>query len=93
MGRQIEWPFVHVPLSPEQQNWVIQPLRCAGLEMDEICALLFRFSFEAIVGEGSGTVVGVLNVVSGQSAEVRAAWGETIGRMIMLHAPADERHR
>lgn len=70
--------------TPEQQNWIIQPLITAGLGLDQIRTLMFRLGFEAIISEGRGIVASVTSLVSDQPVEVQAAWTEMIGRMITL---------
>lgn len=78
-----------VPSSPEELSWVIQPLVDAGLGPEQIRVLLFRLAFDAIVTEGRGTEASAQAVVSDQPAAVRAAWTETVGRMLTTHALAE----
>jgi hypothetical protein len=70
----------------QQPTWVIQPLVEAGLDAEQICALLFRLAFDAIVGVGVDA--GLTSAVIDQPTEVQAAWLETVGRMLTLPAPA-----
>ncbi|TFV91064.1 hypothetical protein [Blastococcus sp. CT_GayMR16] len=72
----------------EQPYWVIQPLVDAGLDVEQIRTLLFRLAFEAMVGGGRGVEAEVANAVLDKPQEVRAAWVETVGRML-AHAPAE----
>lgn len=77
-------------LAPEQQYWVIQPLLDAGLGLEEIRTLVFDLGFQAIVTEGHGTADVVQHLVSDRPTPVRAAWAQTIGRMLALDAPASD---
>ena len=62
-------------------GWVVQPLLDAGVEPAEICVLMTRLGFEAIV-PGDGPVdARVLAVVADRPQRVRTAWVETIDRM------------
>ena len=60
---------------------MLQPLVDAGLPSEIITDLLFRLSFEAVAREGD-LDGGASAVVDGQPAVVRAAWVETLSRMI-----------
>jgi hypothetical protein len=71
-------------LSAEQRYRIIEPLVDAGLELEQIRALLFRLAFDAVISGGSTTVADVATVVRDQSPEVQAAWMRVIGRMIVL---------
>src|SRR3712207_2056652 len=71
------------PLSPQQCEWLLRPLIDAGLGIDRIRELLFRFCFDAIVSEGP--VAQVSTLVGDQPAPVRAAWNEVVQRMTSLH--------
>ena len=68
--------------SPARDRWVISPLVEAGLDIDHIRDLLVRLAFEAIVTDGRRTVGQVATLVADQPTHVRAAWHETIGRML-----------
>ncbi len=70
--------------APDEQYWVIQPLVEAGLAKDEIRAVLFRLAFDAIVCEDGAAVAGIL---VDQPPRVRAAWVETVGRLLALPSP------
>ena len=63
---------------------MIQPLVEAGLAMDEIRTVLFRLAFDAIVGEDGAAVA---DIVVNQPPRVRAAWVETVGRLLALPSP------
>ena len=73
--------------SRAEQQWVVQPLIDVGVDVDEIGHLLFRLAFEAVVSEGRDTLAGAVGLVADRSAEVRAAWAEVIGRLLVLDAP------
>jgi hypothetical protein len=63
-----------------QQRWVIQPLFDAGLGLDDVRILLFRVSFEWLV---SGCDLSDVSAFLGpQPAAVRAAWIDTVDRML-----------
>ena len=69
-----------------EQSWVLQPLVDAGLSADEIGELLVLLAFGHIV---DGIVQGdrispadAMAPVRYRSARVRAAWAETLDRMI-----------
>ena len=67
-----------------QQQWVLQPLIDAGVDLDEIGHLVFRLAFETIVRDGIDALVSARELVADRSADVRAAWAETLRRMVML---------
>jgi hypothetical protein len=58
----------------KQHYWLIEPLLGAGMELDEIRALVVRLALE------SGP--GVTRLVADRPFEVQAAWAEMIGRML-----------
>lgn len=65
----------------DPRAWILQPLVDAGLPPQTITDLLFRVGFEAVARHGD--LDGhVRAVVDDQPAEVRAAWVETVSRMI-----------
>ncbi|TFV79313.1 hypothetical protein E4P39_01295 [Blastococcus sp. CT_GayMR19] len=70
--------------SREQHYRIIEPLLEAGLELEQVRALLFRLAFDAIVGAGSTSVGGLTELVRDQPAEVQAAWLRALGEMIAL---------
>ena len=65
----------------DPRQWILQPLVDAGLPSETITHLLFRLSFEAMARKGDLDGGGCA-VVDGQPAAVRAAWVETLSRMI-----------
>ena len=67
-------------------QWVVQPLLDAGLEPEEVCSLVFRLAFAAVVSEGRDTLVALRELVGDRSAEVQAAWAEMIGRLQLLES-------
>lgn len=68
---------------------MIQPLVAAGLTLEEIANLLFRFGFDAVVSEGWGAVVSVASVTRGQPPEVKVAWGMVISRIMTLETAVE----
>jgi hypothetical protein len=70
--------------APDEQYWVIEPLVEAGLATEEIRAFLLRLAFDAVVSEDGA---GIGAIVVDQPPLVRAAWVETIGRMLALPGP------
>jgi hypothetical protein len=70
----------------EQQQWVVQPLIDAGLELGQIAELVFRLAFQDIVSEGRDTVASLPGLVADRSAEVRTAWAQTIARLLLLES-------
>jgi hypothetical protein len=81
----VVWSF-----SSEEQDWVLQPLIDAGLGPDEICTLLFRLAFEAIVGKEGGGVADISGPVADRPWPVRAAWSHSLGRMLVVQDPNDD---
>ena len=65
----------------DPRQWILQPLVDAGLPPETITDLLFRLSFEAVARDGD-LDGGASAVVDGQPPAVRAAWVETLSRMI-----------
>lgn len=65
----------------DPRQWILQPLVDAGVPPEVITDLLFRLSFEALAREG-GIDDGARAVVDDQAPAVRAAWVETLSRMI-----------
>ena len=61
--------------------WVIQPLLDAGLASDDVGTLLMRVTFECLVG-GRSDISDVSAFLGEQPPPVRAAWGETVNRML-----------
>ena len=65
----------------DPRQWILQPLVDAGLPAQTITDLLCRVSVDAVAPDG-GLDDGALAVVDGEPAAVRAAWVETLSRMI-----------
>lgn len=70
-----------LPSGPENPEWILEPLLAAGLGPEEITALLLRVAFEAIT-RGRELDASLRGMVADRPVPVRAAWIETIGRMI-----------
>jgi hypothetical protein len=69
---------------PTGHRWIIAPLVDAGLALEEIEVLLVRLGFEATV-RGRDLDAFVHRLVDGQPVAVRAAWLETVSRLIAAH--------
>jgi hypothetical protein len=80
-GRAVRRPIVG---SRAHEQWVVQPLVDAGVELDQIRALVFHLAFEDIVTEGRGTLASSSDLVADQPPEVQAAWAQMIGRMLVV---------
>jgi hypothetical protein len=65
----------------DPRQWILQPLVDAGAPPELITDLLFRLSFEAVARDGD-VDAGARAVVDDQPPAVRAAWVETLSRMI-----------
>jgi hypothetical protein len=72
------------PFPLEPQYWALQPLVDAGLDAEQINDLLVRLCFDVVVRGEEGTPADAMTPVQDRSAEVRAAWAETIDRMARL---------
>ena len=70
--------------SPPEQYWALQPLLDAGLDAEQISDLLVRLCFDAMVCADSGAPPDAMTPVEDLPPEVRAAWAETIDRMVRL---------
>jgi hypothetical protein len=70
-----------LPADRRDDRWILQPLLDAGLEVEEIRAVLLRVACAGIDGLHD-LDVSVLDAVADRPAPVRAAWLETVGRMI-----------
>ena len=70
---------------PDHQ-WILQPLVDAGLEVEEIRDVLLRVACAGIEGLHD-LDVSVLNAVADRPVPVRAAWMETVNRMITCPVP------
>ena len=66
--------------------WLIQPLLDAGLDLEDVTGLVSRLAFEAVVA-GPELDDAVCGLVADRPPAVRAAWTETIHRMITVPAP------
>lgn len=66
----------------DPRRWILQPLVDAGLPAPTITDLLFRVGFEAVTRHGLDLDGGLRALVEDQPAAVRAAWTETLSRMI-----------
>ena len=76
------------PRTPEHPPYsLVQPLLDAGLPLEEICELVTRLGFEAVVGDSRGLDERVLDLAGGHPGHVRAAWVETVRRMIEQPPP------
>ena len=62
----------------EHQRWVIQPLLDAGLDLEEVRALVVRLGSDPDVPGACLT-----GLVRDRPPEVRAAWIEVIDRMLV----------
>ncbi len=68
----------------EQQCWALQPLVDAGLDAEQISDLLIRLCFDVVVRADRDAPPDAMAPVEDRPSEVRAAWAETIGRMLAL---------
>jgi hypothetical protein len=64
-----------------QPQWIVAPLLGAGLDVDEVRTLLLRVTFECLVG-GRHDISNVSAFLGEQPPLVRAAWVETVNRML-----------
>jgi hypothetical protein len=65
----------------DPRQWIVQPLVEAGLAPDTITDLLVRLSVESLAAS-SDVDERIRIVAAGQPPAVRAAWVETLSRMI-----------
>ena len=63
---------------------IIQPLLDAGLDRDAVRELLFRVSFDGLVTAGPCDVA----LLRSQPPALRAAWIETVDRMLRVPEPS-----
>ena len=63
------------------QWWVIQPLLDAGHAADDVGTLLLRVTFDCLVGSRT-EISDVTAFLGEQPPVVRAAWVETVHRML-----------
>jgi hypothetical protein len=75
--------------APEQQYWIIEPLLAAGLDLEQIRALVVRLGFEAALCGGG--LDSLSRIVVDRSPEVQAAWHRTIERLLTAPAPTRSR--
>jgi hypothetical protein len=80
-GRGLRRPVVE---SRAREQWVVQPLVDAGVELEQIRALVFHLAFEDLVTQGRRTLAGLGDPVADQPPQVRAAWAQMIGRMLLV---------
>ncbi len=69
-------------METSEPHRIIQPLIDAGLGLDEVRTLLFRVSFDCLVSEGGCDLSDVTAFLGPQPGAVRAAWLETVDRMM-----------
>jgi hypothetical protein len=74
-----------VTIPGSEDLWIIQPLLDAGLDLDAVRDLLFRVGFESLLTTGPGDVDAFLRE---QPPGVRAAWIETVDRMLRVPEPS-----
>ena len=74
-------------VTPERQQWVVQPLLDVGVALDQVRALVFHLAFADIVTQGRGTLASVHELVADRPPEVRAAWRQTVARLVVLDLP------
>jgi hypothetical protein len=74
-------------LRGSEDLWIIEPLLEAGLDIEEVRTLLTRVSFESVVSDGLPDVSDATVFLGFRSPAVRAAWIETVDRMLRLTQP------
>ena len=62
-------------------QWIVEPLLDAGIDVDDVRTLLFRVTFECLTG-GRNDISDVSAFLGEQPPPVRAAWVETVNRML-----------
>jgi hypothetical protein len=67
----------------DQQQWIVQPLIDAGPGTRSGPRAGAPPRFEGIVSEGRGTRASLSDLGADRSPEVRAAWAQMIGRMLV----------
>jgi hypothetical protein len=80
-----EWRMQDVTMPGSEDLWTIQPLLDAGLDADAVRDLLFRISFECLVTTEPCDVA----FLRSQPPAVRAAWIETVDRMLRVPEPSN----
>ena len=68
----------------------MQPLLDAGLDADEVCELLFRLAFEAIVEEWPDRATGLADLARNHPPAVHRAWVMVLDRMLSSRDVADD---
>lgn len=71
-----------MPTRESAELWIIQPLLEVGLGLDEVCELLFLVSFRSMANPERCDVLDATEFLGHRSASVRAAWIETVDRML-----------
>jgi hypothetical protein len=79
IGAELRKPDVEEDES--QPRWIVAPLLDAGLDVDGVRTLLFRVTFECLTG-GRSDLSDVSAFLGEQPPPVRAAWVETVNRML-----------
>jgi hypothetical protein len=74
------------PRAEEQHYWLIEPLLGAGMDLEQIRALVVRLAVEAGAATGRGAASIPTRLVEDQPLEVQAAWTQMIGRMLALES-------
>ena len=74
-------------LRSSEDLWIIEPLLEAGLDLEEVRTLLTRVSFESVVSDGWCDVSDATVFLGFRSPAVRAAWIETVDRMLRVPEP------
>jgi len=64
-----------------EQGRIVQPLLDAGVSLEELKSMLFDVAFAGMVG-GPELDASLRDVVAGRPVAVRAAWVETVSRML-----------
>ena len=64
-----------------QPQWIVAPLLHAVLHVDDVRTLLLRVTFECLTG-GRSDLSDVSTFLGEQPPLVRAAWVETVNRML-----------
>jgi hypothetical protein len=70
-----------VTTGSSQQLWIIAPLLEAGLGLDEVRELLFLVNCELQLDRGP-TAPGPIALLCDRRPRIRAAWIETVDRML-----------
>ena len=65
-----------------QPQWIVAPLLGAGLAVDDVGTLLLRATFEFLIAGRRCDLSDVSTLLGRQPYAVRAAWVETVDRML-----------